>query len=315
MANAAGLIKESIWRDKHWRSLSRGAQATYMQLVSQKDIDRAGIQPMQVSKWAKGCDHVTDEDIESDLDELERERFVFRDEDSDELFVRSYMRHCDITRYPNILKNALRCAGLVASEKLRRELAAELRRLRKAESSRVADLIDPDPPNGSETKSNPSETVPERLNGSGTLTEPQGYGTGTGSVTLVSGKGGGGPSETRHDETVGIRTSSQPPPRTCPDHPNGTADPCLPCKAARQRADRWQLTRDTAAAEARTAAVRAAADERHESAAVRAEAIVYCGLCDDDGYRSGIVCDHVDRADIAAAGIAKVRAAIKGGTS
>jgi len=35
MANAAGMIFESIWRDSDWRKLSRGAQALYMQLLSQ----------------------------------------------------------------------------------------------------------------------------------------------------------------------------------------------------------------------------------------------------------------------------------------
>jgi hypothetical protein len=43
MANAAGFIQESIWRDPHWRQLSRSAQALYMQLLSQKELDCAGI--------------------------------------------------------------------------------------------------------------------------------------------------------------------------------------------------------------------------------------------------------------------------------
>ena len=45
MANAAGMLKESIWRDKEFRALPRGAQATYAQLISQKELDRAGMQP------------------------------------------------------------------------------------------------------------------------------------------------------------------------------------------------------------------------------------------------------------------------------
>lgn len=42
-------------------------------------------------------------------------------------------------------------------------------------------------------------------------------------------------------------------------------------------------------------------------------AIAECELCDDDGIRGGMhVCDHVDYAAIAARGMAKVRAALKG---
>lgn len=41
------------------------------------------------------------------------------------------------------------------------------------------------------------------------------------------------------------------------------------------------------------------------------QAILACSLCDEDGYRvNGFVCDHVDRSRVAAAGSAKVRAAL-----
>ena len=267
MANAAGMLKESIWRDKEFRALPRGAQATYAQLISQKELDRAGMQPLQVSKWAKGCDAITAADIEVDLQALEDHRFVFVDEDTDELFIRSYMRHADVARYPNILKNALRCAGLVASEKIRRELAGELRRLRKADADRVADQIDPDPPNPNETRSNGSETVPqtvrEGLNGSGTPREPQGYGSRSGSLTLASSQVGEPPPKNRRDETTA-------PDPFCAKHmPDGTDSPCGPCGTQRERRQRWD-----AEAGQRTATALAAF-----WAGVRA-----CDACDDSGF-------------------------------
>lgn len=173
MANTQGVLKESIWtRDKDFRALPRTAQATYAQLISQRDLDNAGIQPLFVSKWAKACDEITEASLWLDLEILQERRFVFYDIDTDELFVRAYMRIREVARYPNILKNALRCASTVASEKLRRELAMELRRLRKADANTVADEIDSSEPtdNDSETDSHRSvtveRTVPEGLNGS-----------------------------------------------------------------------------------------------------------------------------------------------------
>lgn len=41
-----------------------------------------------------------------------------------------------------------------------------------------------------------------------------------------------------------------------------------------------------------------------------AAAIAACMLCDPDGYRDGRICDHVDRAEIRAAGMKRVRAAL-----
>lgn len=281
MANAAGLLKESIWRDKEFRALPRTAQATYAQLISQKELDRAGMQPLQVAKWTKGCDTITVEDFAADLKVLEQRRFVFVDEDTDELFIRSYMRHCDVARYPNILKNALRCAGMVASEKIRFELAKELRRLHKADADRVADQIEPEtvpePLNPSETKQNPtqtlhetvSETVPEPLNGSETLREPQGYGSGSGYLTLASTQVGEGPAENPNADQPRQPDPNEPPPETCPkhrDHPD--PPPCGACAGYRRRRDTWFGEHET----------RRAARRAEFWAQVR-----QCRYCDDHG--------------------------------
>jgi hypothetical protein len=40
------------------------------------------------------------------------------------------------------------------------------------------------------------------------------------------------------------------------------------------------------------------------------KAIDACDRCDEDGYRNGVVCDHVNRSDIAARGAAACRAAL-----
>ena len=39
----------------------------------------------------------------------------------------------------------------------------------------------------------------------------------------------------------------------------------------------------------------------------RLAAIGRCGLCDDDGYRGGTVCDHIDHTEAAKRGMAMIR--------
>jgi hypothetical protein len=96
---------------------------------------------------------------------------------------------------------------------------------------------------------------------------------------------------------------------------------------------RRQARQDAAAAEraaqqrARLAETRAvhAPLNRHQADAARAHRttaathaethrnalrIANCGLCDADGYRGAIVCDHIDRSAVVARGMAKVRAAL-----
>lgn len=42
----------------------------------------------------------------------------------------------------------------------------------------------------------------------------------------------------------------------------------------------------------------------------RAQAVVNCGMCDDDGYRGVYVCDHVDHSATSERGSALVREAL-----
>lgn len=227
MANAAGFIQESIWRDSHWRSLSRTAQATYMQLLSQKELDCAGVLPLQVFKWAKGCDSVTEADIWADLEELQRERFVFFDMDSDEAFIRTYIRNSNVIKSPNMMKSALRSARLVASEPIRVVLAAELRATGREDAEKVAQELNP-----LETLSEPFPN-PSKSNPSETLSEPSGVGVGVG---------------VPHHPTNPVGEEPSP---FCSSHPGGTEDACFACGQARRTYPDRKAAWDKAVAEYR----------------------------------------------------------------
>lgn len=255
MANTAALIRESIWRNKEFRALPRLAQCTFLQLCSQKDLDCAGLLTLNISVLAKGCDGIGQDDIHGDLATLEAARFIFVDEDTDELFIRSYMRTAEVVKSPNIFKSAMKSASLVESLKLRVEVAAELRRLRRAEADRVAELLDPSgTPRPDPT--NPSETLPDIE----TLPEPSSTSTSTGTVT--------GTSSSSVVGYLGERPS-------CATHPEGNPDgtPCHGCRRARK----WDETH----------AERIAADDLARQRATRAlaaQALAACGLCDDAGW-------------------------------
>lgn len=103
----------------------------------------------------------------------------------------------------------------------------------------------------------------------------------------------------------------QPPPKTCPRHPDGTSEPCGACAAARKRHDTWKLEERRAAQEAARAEAAARAEELREQADLRAQEIADCDLCDDDGYRPNhAVCDHIDHSLAAKRGSALVREAL-----
>ncbi len=261
MANTAALVRESIWRDKDFRQLPRVVQCTYLQLCSQKDLDCAGLLTLNTAFLAKGCDELSAEDIESDLLILESKRFAFVDTDTDELFIRAYMRTAEVVKSPNIFKSALKSARMVTSEKLRVEVAAELRRLRRVEADKLADLLDPagtprpDPTKGSGTVRNSERVSKPSSTGTGTV-------TGSGICSVVGNFG-----ERRPE---------------CPAHENNSDTGCRPCMIRRH----WD--------EAHAAAVQA--DELDAKRRMR-EMAANCPLCHgtnvvdvgDDTVRK---CDH-----------------------
>lgn len=191
-----GRISSTIWRDKDFRRLSVEAQRLYMLLLSQPTVNNAGLLPFQLGKWAKGCDATTEADVLRALTELSSNDFAYFDADTEETFVRSYIRNDGILKQPNIVKNALRCAKAIESDYLRAAMAIELRRLRRGDAADVADELDPDGTAGEdfsklhvthpEGLANPSETLSEPFveneRVSKPLSNPAGRGRGKGEV-------------------------------------------------------------------------------------------------------------------------------------
>lgn len=141
MARDHGRILCRIWQDKDFRALPRTTQALYMQLLSQPSVNNAGVLPLQISKWAKGCDELDEGSIADDLLALVDRGFVMVDEDTEEVLIRTFVRNDGVLAHKYIFKNALRCAEAVESPALRHALAVELRRVGRPEANAVAEIL------------------------------------------------------------------------------------------------------------------------------------------------------------------------------
>lgn len=283
MARSHGRIDFTIWNNREFRALSERAQRTYMMLFGQKDVNNAGVLPLMESRWAKYSESTTVEDVRDGLRQLEDARFVFVDDDTEELLIRSFIRGDGVIKQPNVFKNALKCAELVDSPKLRKVLAGELRGLRRKDAGEVADRLDPNP---SETLpdavANPSETLREPLNPSGRVREPRGVGVGEGESSCSADGDLGG----RAHAHAYTREADTPPSSKCSKHIDDPDPPaCRACGDARLAAKDWTDRQALTAARARSEAVRAAAQDR-------ARAIAACPLCDGDGYIGTDLCAH-----------------------
>lgn len=252
MANAQAMINEGLWRkDRDFQRLPRMAQCTFCQVLSQKDLDTAGVLTLHLELLAKACDELTAEQLRADFAVLEDRRFLFVDYDTDELLVRSYVRNVSAT---SIRNNAWRSvpknARLLGSEKLRHELAVELRRLRWKEADALADEIDP-VSNLSQPPSDP-------------LATPFGKGT----------PFEGDPNPHSQVQVLAPVSPSvvglvgEAPRPNCSKHSENHDGPCDACRRRRE----WDDTHES----------RIAADELDRKRRLK-EVIAACPLCDQNG--------------------------------
>lgn len=131
MAREYGVIWISIWRDEGFRRLDSRTQWLYFALISQWDMSPCGVQPYQPNRWAQLAPDMTPKQIQKAVVDLEKVRMIVIDRATDELLIRSYVRHDRSMRVPNSAKAIVRWAARIESDDLRKALLVELLRLRE----------------------------------------------------------------------------------------------------------------------------------------------------------------------------------------
>lgn len=345
MAREYARIRISIAGDDDVEDLTPMAQWLYFRvLIADSTLSHCGVadwRPQRLLGKARGLTLATILDAAA---ELERARFVLFSPDTEEVLVRSYVRTEELLRNPKFAV-AVRDAYLaIASRSLRAAVVSEIRRERDEhpEYSSWTHAISRDAveyllgAKGSDQVPHPVAFGIQNGNQIGHA-EPVQNGNRNGNAQRVAktnpdpgedyqpdahphslhlepnslepAPDGGYESPVGHQAEPPAEDPTTPPPRFCSKHPEGTSDPCHDCRKQRQIHDRWQTAKAAAiASDARDARVQAFAD--------RAMAIVDCPLCDDDGYRAGVVCSHREHASAetrAAARAAVAAAMAKGG--
>lgn len=337
----------SMFTDNDFVEQPHGDKWLYMVLIGQPALNYAGIQPMNLRRWARALRDgdgtvPADAEIEQRLNRMQERRFVFTDPDTGEVLVRTFMRSDQIARQPNVLKSALRALAHVESPKLAvilrdelglielpevksDKLAQDLRHLYRAAETHLEGLAEGFAEPFEEPFPRPAETEP--------FEEPFREGLREGSVvvgvevesppqvvTLGSTRAREkNPNGTPRPALVAVEPTETPsesePPQRCAAHREWPAEqpvpPCGPCANFRKAHERW-----TARAEHTRAAARS--EQARETAELARMAIDACTLCDHNGYRPdpdtgrpGAVCDHdPNTAERNARGIAQVRAAL-----
>lgn len=128
MARTHGRIYSRIW-EGDFRKLTRSAQGMYEFLLSQPDLNQAGLIGLRLRRWAGMSSDGTTEALMADIQELEAARYIVVDHDAEEVLIRTFIRNDKVFQQPNVMLAAGNDAREIASGKLRAALLIELDRL------------------------------------------------------------------------------------------------------------------------------------------------------------------------------------------
>lgn len=123
----------TMWTDEDFCTQPVFDKLLYQVLLGQPPtlLNYAGTQPLSFKRWRKAMredDRLpSDLDIKAALVRMERRAYVFTDDDTCELLIRSFIRRDEVTKQPHVLLSALRGAALVESPKLAFVLLDELK--------------------------------------------------------------------------------------------------------------------------------------------------------------------------------------------
>lgn len=130
MARNYAQLRSAIWQNESFKNeLDVDAQWLYFVLLSQPNINTAGVLPLQERRWARFAHGMTGPRVTAALERLNAYWYVVVDEDTEEVLVRTFIRHDGLWKQPNVLKSALGHVQSTVSPTLRAVLRYELSRL------------------------------------------------------------------------------------------------------------------------------------------------------------------------------------------
>lgn len=126
---AHAAIRLDMWSDDDWRSLSVAAQHLYLHLLSTPTLSYSGVADWREARIAGVSRDATGESIRAAGDELSEALFVVYDDETEEILIRSFLKHDGLLHKPNVAKAMVTAFGKTISPVIRGVIVYELNRL------------------------------------------------------------------------------------------------------------------------------------------------------------------------------------------
>jgi hypothetical protein len=133
MAREFARIHTAIWNDDDFRALSWRAQHLYFVLDTDPELSYAGVTDWRPGRIAARAADWSIGDLYFAAQELAYAYFIVIDQDTEEVLVRSFLRHDGLLKQPRMAVSVTKSFGSIGSNKIRGVIVHELRRLRKSD--------------------------------------------------------------------------------------------------------------------------------------------------------------------------------------
>ena len=131
MARDRANIFTNIWTDAHWKNLSRHEQMLYLTLLTHPELNYAGVTDWRPGRLAALSGDATRKDIEATGASLQEKRFIAVDEETEEVLIRSYIKHDGVLRHPKLAISFVNAYGATHSKELQKIIVHELGRIKE----------------------------------------------------------------------------------------------------------------------------------------------------------------------------------------
>src|SRR3954454_12307292 len=115
MARNHGRILTRIWRDADFLELAPSAQRLFLFLISQPELNHAGLLPLRVRRWVPKAAGLTVASLADDLGALADRSMVVVDEDTEELLIRTHVRNDGVFLQPKLMARLTEDASHIES--------------------------------------------------------------------------------------------------------------------------------------------------------------------------------------------------------
>lgn len=130
MARDYGRIRLDIWADEDWRDLPSLPQWLYLYLLSSPSLNFCGVTDWRPARIAALAVELNGDDVEYAAAWLEAGEFIVVDRATEEVLVRSWIKHDGLLSSPNMAKAMVKAHAAIGSGILRAVIVDQLERIK-----------------------------------------------------------------------------------------------------------------------------------------------------------------------------------------